>query len=64
MEKENETKKNYIKEFYIKHPEKLTQTFICDLCSGKYKYCNKNHHNNTIKHKNALRIIEKYANMA
>ena len=57
MENEN---KYYSKTFYEKHPDKLTKTETCDLCGGKYKYCNKSHHRSTKKHKMVEKIIKEY----
>jgi len=58
-----EKKKEYNNTYLLKHKEKLLyETFICDLCDGKYKKINKDHHNKTQKHSLALRLKERFSN--
>lgn len=46
------------KEYNISYYQKRKgENYVCDLCGGSYKYCNKSHHLSTNKH----RAIERYA---
>ena len=59
MEQETKTI-NKVKNFYERHPEKLTEKFVCKVCNGRYAYFNKSHHNKTQKHLLILRIIKDF----
>lgn len=49
----------YYKKFKETHD--INQKIPCDICGGSYSYYNKSNHLKCQKHKNALRLIEKYS---
>jgi conjugal transfer/entry exclusion protein len=51
-----EKTQQYLKEYFNKNKEKLTEDFICEDCGGKYQYMSKAHHIKTKKHLNSLLI--------
>lgn len=51
-------KKGETKIYEYKYKYDYNKKMKCELCGGKYTYANKNHHNNTKKHKKALDKIE------
>lgn len=50
MEVEN-NKKNYLKKFYEKNPDKKTEKIVCPDCGNTYLYSNKSKHLKTKLHK-------------
>lgn len=51
MEVENKNqKKNYLKTFYEKHPDKKNEKIVCPDCGNTYSYFNKSKHLKTKLH--------------
>lgn len=51
----NEMRKIYNARYYNK--KKQDDTLVCDVCFGRYDIFNKSHHENTQRHKLALKIM-------
>jgi hypothetical protein len=58
-----EKRKEYNSTFLNKHRENLYRDNTCDICNGKYKTINKDHHKKTQKHKLAVSIIERFTTL-
>lgn len=53
-------KKNHLKNFYERHPEKKSVKIVCAECGNTYLYCNKSKHLKTKLH---TLISEKLKNL-
>jgi hypothetical protein len=52
---------NYYANFKSKNADKIKEKKVCEICGGKYDYFNKSKHNQGLKHKYKLLLIEKEA---
>ena len=56
--KKSKSSKEYMSNFYSKHPEKRSEKIMCELCGGEYTYNNKSKHMKTKRHLTVAEFIK------
>lgn len=57
MSTNKKDRSEYLKEYFKKNKERLTEEYQCEICQGHYKKVHKTIHEKTKKHQSALLIL-------